>query len=181
MNFRLTILLVAVLAIVGASAIYYWANRPDEEHVNREWLYKISDSDIVQIEVTYQQDHVKFVKSNPPGSSSWIWLIDDNPPVQVYGPKWSGTPFLLGGPQIERELPEAKEPLSSYGLDPPISVIKVTEKGGYVFEFHLGSTTPDNTSQYVKLTSETSIFTVAEMWARVINDLAVNPPYPPAK
>ena len=179
MNFRLTILLVAVLAIVGASAAYYWANKSDEDHVPREWLYKISDSDIVEIEVTYREDHVKFVKNSPPGSSSWIWLIDGDPPVQVYGPKWSGTPFLLGGPQIERELLEAKEPLASYGLDPPESIIKVTEKGGHVFEFHLGDTTPDANSQYVRLTTETSIFTVAEMWARVINELAVNPPYTP--
>ena len=180
MNFRLTIMLVVVLAIVGATAAFYWANKPDEEHVAREWLYKISDSDIVEIEVQFKEDHVKFIKNSPPGSTSWIWLIDGDPPVQVYGPKWSGTPFLLGGPQINRELIDVKEPLSSYGLDPPQSIIKVTEKGGHVFEFHLGDTTPNNENQYVKLIDETSIFTVAEMWARVINELAVNPPYTPS-
>ncbi len=176
MNIRLTILLVIILALVGGSATYYWVNQPDDKkHVDRKWLYRVNDSDLIKIEVIHKTFDVTFSKA--PGGNAWF--IGGDPPVQVHGPKWSGTPFLLGGPAVERELPKAKEPLSSYGLDPPESVVRVTERGGYTFEFSMGTTTPDGTFQYIKLANEESIFTVAQEWAFVINKLAIEPPYPP--
>ena len=45
------------------------------------------------------------------------------------------------------------------------------------YEFHMGITTPDNENQYVRLVGSPKLFTVTEIWAQVINKLALEPPY----
>ena len=68
---------------------------------------------------------------------------------------------------------------ASFGLDPPQTVVKVTERSGLVYEFHMGSTTPDEENQYTYLVGDPTLFTVPQIWAQVINNLADEPPYPP--
>ena len=177
MNVRLSVLLVAVLLIFGGTFLAVRLTRTPDRPTERQWLYKVDDEDIVHITVSHGGQTVSYDKK--PGSEQWF--IQDNPPVLVVQTKWSGTPLLLSGPQVSRTLaPEIDNP-AAYGLEPPQTRVVVTVRGGLTYEFHMGTPTPDGQNQYARLVGDPALFTVPEIWARVINDLATKPPRPPAE
>lgn len=177
MNVRLSVLLVAVLLIFGGAFLVVRLTRTADRPAERQWLYKVDDEDIVYIMVSHDGQTVSYDKR--PGSEQWF--IQDDPPVQVVQTKWSGTPLLLSGPQVSRTLAPTIENAPAYGLDPaqPDSRVVVTVRGGFTYEFHMGSPTPDGQNQYARLVGDPALFTLPEVWARVINNLATQPPRPP--
>jgi hypothetical protein len=174
MNVRLSFLLVAVLIIFGGTYLVFQFRDSDSSRDNLPWLYRIDDGDIVHIEVTNKGQTAKYDRR--PGSNKWLIQGEDRE-YPVFLDKWSGTPLLLSGPKVDRVLADSVENLSSFGLDPPESIVKVTERSGVTYEFHMGITTPDNENQYTMLVGDPQLFTVTEIWAQVINKLALEPPY----
>jgi hypothetical protein len=174
MNIRLTILLLFVLVIFGGTFLWFQFNPTAERIPPQPWLYKVDDDSIVHIEVT--QNGQTGIYDKKPGGT--IWYIQDagqeNP---VFLEKWSGTPLLLSGPQVSRVVAPSIDNPATYGLDPPKSVVKVTERSGITFEFHMGDTTPDGEHQYATLIGDPKLFTLPQIWAEVINRLATDPPY----
>lgn len=144
-------------------------DRPPEE----PWLYRMGEDTIEHIEVTTENQTAVF--DRPPGGLRWY--IEGDPNIPVFQEKWSGTPLLLSGPRVNRDLAESIEDPASYGLEPPISIVKVTDRGGQSFEFHMGGTTPDENNTYARLVGHPALFTVPTIWAQVINRLATDPPY----
>ena len=175
MNIRLSFLLVAVLLIFGGTFLIIQLRPTPSESLDRPWLYRIDDSSIVHIEVSNAGLTSSFDRK--PGSLKWVIQGEtEDVPVALRG--WSGTPLLLSGPQVTRVLASEISNPATYGLDPPASVVKVTERSGLSYEFHMGSITPDGKNQYAYLVGDPQLFTVPEIWARVINQLALEPPYP---
>ena len=180
MNLRLSILLVTVLVLLGGTflilagpisflRVYGGPQRaPDEP-----WLYRIGEDTIVRIEVS-NQGKTELYKRNP---GSGRWFIEGEPNIPVFRDKWSGTPLLLSGPRVNRALSETFDNPADFGLDPPESIIKVTDRAGQTFEFHMGLPTPDQSNQYARLVGYPDLFTVPAIWAQVINRLATEPPY----
>jgi len=202
MNIRLTILLVFVLVIFGALALYFRPWDRTEPSDEPPWAWRIDDDAIVHIEVTHRGQAGDFIEcsDDPPiqvtGEERFIvynkdlgrgkWFIEDgNERTEVYQNKWAGTPLLLSGPKVNRVLGETIENPAQYGLEPPQSTIKITEETGLSYEFWLGNGTPDRDDagrpnyHYMRLVGDSQLFTVPEIWARVVNCLAVNPPYVP--
>jgi hypothetical protein len=175
MNVRLSILLVAVLLIFGGTFLVVRLTGTEEKPPDNPWLYKVDDEDIVFISVSHAGQTVSYDKK--PGSEQWF--IQGNPPVQVVQTKWSGTPLLLSGPQVNRQLAITIENPATYGLEPPATRVIVTVRTGLTYEFHMGNPTPDGQNQYARLVGDKTLFTVPEIWARVINKLATEPPRPP--
>ncbi|MFQ6025889.1 MAG: DUF4340 domain-containing protein [Dehalococcoidia bacterium] len=176
MNIRLTFLLVAVLVIFGGTFLVVRYTKTSERPLTQPWLYKIDDDSIIHIEVTHDGKTVNYDRH--PGSTEWF--IEEEPAnVPVFIEKWSGTPLLLSGPRVNRKLSETIDNPSQFGLDPPLTVVKVTERSDIVYEFHIGSETPDGANQYTRLVGAPALFTVPQIWAQVINRLALEPPYPP--
>lgn len=173
MNLRLSILLVTVLVLFGGTflvwRVYGTSERPPEE----PWLYRIGEDTIVQIEVSHQGQTVLY--NRDPGSLQWF--IQGDPKIPVFRDKWSGTPLLLSGPRVNRALAETIENPAAYGLDPPDSIVKVSDRTGQSFEFHMGIPTPDQSNQYARLVGHPDLFTVPAIWAQVVNRLATEPPY----
>lgn len=174
MNIRLTILLVFVLALFGGAFLWFQFNQTAERIPPQPWLYKVDDDSIVHIEVTHAGQTGIYDKK--PGGTTW-YIQDEEQETPVFLEKWSGTPLLLSGPQVRRVLAQSVDNPASYGLDPPESVIKVTERSGITYEFHMGDSTPDGENQYASLIGDTQLFTVPQIWAQVINRLATEPPY----
>ena len=174
MNIRLTILLVFVLILFGGAFLWFQFNQSVERVPNQPWLYKVDDNSIVHIEVTHAGQTGKYDKKS--GGTNWyIQNADQDTPVFLE--KWSGTPLLLSGPQVRRVLAQTIDNPASYGLDPPESEVKVTERSGITYEFHMGDATPDGENQYATLIGDPQLFTVPQIWAEVINKLATKPPY----
>ena len=173
MNLRLSILLVTVLVLVGGTFLMFRYFGPTERRQEEPWLYHMDEDRIVRIEVQYAGQSVLY--SRDPGSTRWY--IRGEPDIPVFLEKWSGTTLLLSGPRVDRTLTDIIDDPSKYGLDPPESVVKVSNRSEQTFEFHMGATTPDEDNQYVQLVGDPTLFTVPAIWAQVINRLATEPPY----
>lgn len=171
MNIRLSILLVTVLLIFGGTFLAVRLTRSAQKPPDPPWLYRVDEDSLVHLQVSFGGQTVDYDRD--PGSSTWY--IQGDPPVPV-SQKFSGTTLLLSGPQVNRLLAENIDTPAAYGLDPPLSKIKITERSGLVYEFHLGNPTPDQSNQYARLVGYPQLFTVPEIWARVINKLATEPP-----
>ena len=195
MNIRLTILLVFVLALFGALALWFkpWDQDPPREE--EPWAWRIDDDAIVHVEVlnrseaggsiecsdetislTGEEQTVAYEKDL--GRGKWF-IVDGEEREEVYQQRWSGTPLLLSGPRVNRVLGETIENPAQYGLDPPETVIVITEETGLAYEFWLGNLTPDEGYTYMRLVGDSQLLTVPEVWGRVVNCLAVSPPVIP--
>jgi hypothetical protein len=175
MNVRLSFLLIAVLIIFGGTFLVFHFTRAAEPTEDPPWLYKVDDDSIVHIEVTYQGKTVNYNKK--PGGTTW-YIQHDGQETPVLIEKWSGTPLLLSGPRVNRLLSQTVDNPKIYGLDPPESIVKVTERSGITYEFRMGDPTPDGQNQYAYLVGDPQLFTVPQIWADVINRLVYDPPYP---
>ena len=173
MNIRLSILLVMVLLLFGGTILVVGFPGKKERQPDEPWLYRIDESAIVRIEVTVGSKTAVY-KRDPGGL---IWYIQGDPQIPVFIDKWGGTPLLLSGPRVNRLLADTIDNLASYGLDPPESVVKVADRSGQSFEFHMGIPTPDDSNQYARLVGHPALFTVPRIWAQVVNRLALEPPY----
>ena len=175
MNIRLTILLVIVLLLFGGTFAGVYLTRDPEPRQDQAWLWRVEDDSLVRITVTYEGETVDYVKK--PGGIRWF-IVEDERQRQVYQDKWSGTPLLLSGPRVNRTLADEMENPSQYGLDPPITVVRLEERTGRTYEAHLGEVTPDGQNQYARLVGSSKLFIVPQIWARVVNRLVFQPPYP---
>lgn len=175
MNVRLTILLIVVLILFGGTALFVFFNQESEPKQDQAWLWRVDDNSLVNITVTFEGDTVEYQKK--PGGIRWF-IVEGDGERQVYQEKWSGTPLLLSGPKVNRTLADEMDNPAQYGLDPPISVVRLTERTGRTYEAHLGGVTPDGQNQYARLVGSPKLFSVPQIWARVVNRLVFQPPYP---
>lgn len=174
MNIRLTFLLLAILLLFGG-AILVVTNRESPPDPDEDWLFKVDDNTITHIEVAYQGETAVYDKR--PGGTKWF-IVADGKEIPVFQEKWSGTPLLLSGPRVNRTLSDEIGNPADYGLEPPETVVRVTERTGRTYEFHMGIVTPDGENQYARLVGSEKLFTVPQIWAMVINRLVFQPPYP---
>ena len=173
MNLRLSILLVTVLLIFGGTFLVVRFTGGEDAPEQRPWLYRMNDDSIVHIAVSRGGQTVDYERK--PGGGDWYILGD--PEIPVFDQKWGGTPLLFSGPRVSRVLSsEIKNP-PSFGLEPPSTRVIVTDRNSNSVEFHLGNQTPDARHHYARLVGDPALFTVPEIWARVVNELATEPPY----
>ena len=176
MNVRLTILLAVVAVMIGST----WAIIEFTDLVSREerdpdepWLYVIDETDITRIEVIHDGQEAHYARD----SGSHQWMVLGDPSYPVFTQRWGGTPLLLSGPRVNRGLKKTIENPAEYGLDPPESVVRVTDWAGNTIEFHMGIPTPDGSNQYARLVGDNALYTLPSVWADVVNRLAIDPPY----
>ena len=89
--------------------------------------------------------------------------------------------FLLSSPAIEKPVsrPQGEElELGEFGLDPPVTKIKISNADTLVLEIHLGDSTPSRDGFYVKLAGKKNTYVINSSWADVITRLVTQPPYP---
>ena len=176
MNVRLTILLAVLAVMIGSTwAIIEFTDlvaREDREEAE-PFLFHIDETDIAHVEVVYQGEAVEYARK--PGSHQWEIVGD--PSYPVFQERWAGTTLLLSGPRVNRGLKQTLDDAAQYGLDPPESIVRVTDIAGNSFEFHMGIPTPDGKNQYTRLVGDEALYTVPSIWADVVNRLAYDPPY----
>ena len=173
MNLRLSILLVAVLLIFGGTVLIIRLTGTEDTPPKNPWLYGIDQTSISHITVSYQNDTVDYQRKA--GSTDWFILGD--PAIPVFRQKWSGTPLLLSGGRVTRVLADTIGDPTSFGLEPPVTRVWVTDRSGNTIEFHLGDPTPDTRHHYARLVGEPALFTVPLSYADEIKRLATTPPY----
>ena len=172
MNVRLTFLLVVVLMVVGGAVWIIQSGRTSQPERLQPWLWKVGFDDISHVAVTHQGDSISYDLQGEQ------WVIEDGNDTPVYLPKWSGITLTLSGPRPARILSQTVEEPARYGLDPPRTVVQVTDRSGRTVQFDLGNPTPDLQNQYIRLDSG-SLSTIALVWGEVMAKLVIEPPYSP--
>ena len=173
MNLRLSIFLVAVLLIVVGTFLGLRFTGSEDAPPSNPWLFRIDENSIAHIAVSHQGRTVEYART--PGTEDWNILGE--PIIPVYWPKFSGIPLLFSGPRVSRVLASEVNNPASYGLSPPKTKAKVTDRSGNALEFYLGDPTPDAEYHYARLVGDPALFTLPLGWAEVINGLADDPPY----
>lgn len=174
---RLSILLVVVLLIFGGAFLVVRLTGSEATPDDRPWLYRMDEGSIVHIAVSHGGKTVNYDRQ--PGSGDWYIQGNDQeePDILVFNQKFGGTPLLVSGPKVSRVLKAKINNPASYGLEPPQTLVQVTDRGGNMVEFHMGGATPDSEQQYASLVGNPALFTVPKAWADVVNKLALEPPY----
>jgi hypothetical protein len=176
MNLRFTFSLLFLFIVIGGLVAVTQVLRTSDEIETRERLYRISSSELVQIDIKSKQNEITFEKKD----GDWfIQASEAIEEVEVDQERWGGVPFLLGGPQVVRNLPEDEDDprdLSEYGLAPPEHRIMMTLLGGRVVEVHLGVETPTKDGVYVKLSDAGDLFVVHGSWPDLLIKLLLDPP-----
>lgn len=173
MNLRLSVLLVVVLLIFGGTFLVIRLTDSPSLTQREPWLFHIDESTITHVQIAHAGAVIDYDKK--PGTIDW--QIQGDPDFPVFIPKWGGTPLLLSGPRVNRVLSEEIGDPASFGLEPPATVVRVSDRVGNTFEFHLGIPTPDGSNQYARLVGDSALFTVPAAWAQVVNRLATEPPF----
>jgi hypothetical protein len=173
MNLRLSVLLVVMVLIFGGTFLVIRLTDSGSPTERKPWLFRMDETTISHVQIAHAGDLVDYDKK--PGSIEWN--IQGDPDFPVFLPKWSGTPLLLSGPRVNRVLAEEIEDPAAFGLEPPETMVRVSDRVGNTFEFHLGIPTPDGANQYARLVGDTALFTVPSVWADVVNRLATDPPW----
>jgi hypothetical protein len=172
MNFRFTILLLAILVVGGGIFAVFQASRSADPLALQPWLWKVGVDDIRHIQVAHDGQSVSFRQEGKQ------WVIEDGFDTPVFMERWGGITLALSGPRGDRTLSETIEDPGKYGLASPYASIVVTDRSGNVVEIQLGDPTPDQENQYVRL-SDGRLSTIAKPWADVVAGLVTRPPYTP--
>lgn len=165
--------MVAVLLIFGGTFLVVRLTGSEETPLTRPWLYRIDESTLANISVTYKGETVEYNKR--PGT--FDWYIQGPEGTLVFQDSWGGKPLLLSGPKVNRVVTDKLEDPANFGLDPPETRVLVTDRTGNTIEFHLGDATPDTVDQYARLADDEGLYTVAGVWGQVINRLVTEPPF----
>ena len=184
MNVRLSIFLVTLLIIVGGGVLVTQVLRTSEGELTeqKDRLYRVSVEVLAGVKMTSEGREISFIQKEDE------WFIkgdEDGEDIPVNMSRWGGIPQLLQGPTVAQNLSESGEnlgDLTSYGLDPPRSLIQLTTQDARVIvEVQIGEVTPTGDGYYTKVADSDTLFITLSEWVDVILGMLTNPPYPLAE
>lgn len=178
MNVRFTVLLVLLVVVIGGLVGVTQLLR-SETGVNRgERLYRLDYQELVTIGIEFEGEEIVFSKD---GGTWFISGDEDKADFPVDEIRWSGVPFLLGGPEVTQNLTEIGEKLGNlelYGLDPPRGQITLTPASGLATGIQIGDLTPTEDGYYAKVENTAALYIMHNTWVDVMVRLVTEPPYP---
>lgn len=170
MNYRVSFILVVLVAIVGGYVVLFQIQNRSPVEPQNPWVYDITFGDITGIQVTHRDDTQTFIRSE----SGWVFADSGD---SVDNDRWGGVPLLLTGPRSSRVLEEVVQDQASFGLDPPLTHIVVTLRSGQEINLLIGDKTPDLGASYVMVGGSETLFTAPADWADVLTRLVTEPPH----
>jgi hypothetical protein len=175
MDFRLTAIMFAVLAGLGAvvwfsefrdkgSAAATPADKPKPE------IFKFDDKEAKQVEVA-RADQKVLVEKDEQGN----WVLQ---PSGLPGDRVRITSVLsrLASLQATRQVTDAPTDLAQYGLDNPNLTATVTQTDGSSYILQTGARAPSDAGTYVKKADEPAVFLIANQIVTDLERLVTEPP-----
>jgi hypothetical protein len=149
-----TVILVLVLAGLGAYIYFVDSERPAAGIEDREKVFAVEADQIEQITVTAKGETTTLAKTDG------VWKITAPVTVDADSTAVSSLASALAALEINRVLEENASNLADFGLDNPR--IKISFKaGGSSGEVHFGETTPTQGDRYAVKAGESRVFLVA--------------------
>jgi len=124
-----------------------------------------------------------FVKH--PDNQEFYFDVVNGP--EVDNQRWGGAiPALLSGPEANNLVQQNanKAQLQQYGLDPAIKPLNMDIKLTILlsgtpmqYEMYVGDSNPDGTTYYIRLASNSDVYTVDTSWYGELANIITDPPY----
>lgn len=175
MNYRTTIVLLIVLALVLGIGYVYTGSRasrgPEKVSLPQEQFYLVDLEDIQRLEVDYRGKKENFFKD---AEGTWRFDTAAKPPVNMN--RWGGITLLVSGPRYERVISTQATDLARYGLQDPPLTVKADMKDLGRITIRVGDKTPDGQNAYAIFQDERAIHLIASDWGDVIGRLVTEPP-----
>jgi len=169
MSFRISFILLVLVAVVGGYVLIFELQRQPTKEPEPPFFYDVQPDAIARVSITYRGVEQVFIRK----SGAWLFEASGDP---VNMERWSGMTLLLSGPRAARVLrPEFDNP-AEYGLDPPETAISLTLEGGQPVAILVGHKTPDSLSNYAQVIGFPQLLLVSSSWGDVINRLVSEPP-----
>ena len=186
MSIRMTILLLFVLFMAGATAlVLYLQPKQVMETVTTHFLYKVSDFEAIK-SVTLEQSEMKqkfnlLTEKFPTNdglieSSSWVFqdklhAVDPN--------QFGGATVILAAPEAYSLIGEDVENMEQYGFnDSKLTItLHFDNNPENDLTFYLGGASPAGDVVYANLKDSRKVFSVVQEWKAVFSKFLTQRPY----
>lgn len=150
MRFRTTILLILVLA--GLGAYVYFVEYPHaEQEAKKKTLFEFKADDATQVTLDYGDHKIVLKKSGDD------WRITEPLDAPADATSVKNLVSAIADCEVKRELTDASADLSLYGLDKPFVTVSVKLRDKDLPPFMIGKNTPVGFSTYVQRTDDKKI------------------------
>jgi hypothetical protein len=173
MNFRTTLILLAILMAIGA-AIYWEDFRPglpSNQETRATQVLNIEAKDVNGLEVTYQGQSIALQKET---ESTWKMTRPEEAEADFSSVET--VVARLAVLNANRALTGTVEAPSAYGLDKPMAEAKIKTTQGKTEIIMVGDKSPDESAYYVKRADSGSIYLVSTLTISDVLNIVTNPP-----
>jgi len=178
MSFRLTGILILLLAMIAGSIYYLRVNQPEKKEEERPEIWDVDEKKINRLEIRLAREKKQIAFFLDKGEDKWFF--DDYRKTPLDKKRWGGIIFLLTNPKGKRKIADKADNLDKYGLRRPQTIIALgLDNIDKPFEILIGDPTPQKDQFYVKLGHSHPIYLVNNTFVEVINRLVNEPPIHP--
>ena len=177
-----TILIMLVVLAICVAGYFIFFNKEEPAAPVEEPRIFVWDFDMEEL---YR---IEIILPKVDMSGAWVkhedrqFYFDEPDGVKVDVERWGGgIPLILSGPGAERSIVDdaTEEQLIIFGFDEPNMLLNLTLDDESVINIEVGNSNPNITTYYVKRADLPSIYTVDKSWYDVLEQLVLDPPYPP--
>jgi hypothetical protein len=175
LNFRLTIVLVAVFALM-AGAVWYTelrgGPRTPTPPAGQAAMLDLNSQDVTRIEVEAQGKRAVVER----GSDN-VWRLVEPQAGEADNTTVDSAASRLAKLNATRKL-DSPGNLADYGLDNPSTKLRLTVRDGATHEILIGAQTPDRNSYYTKKANEEAVYVVSSFTVGDVTRWTNEPPRP---
>jgi hypothetical protein len=177
MNFRVTGVLLIVLALLGGGVWYSELRDKGSAGTaaagttgSQVEIQKFADQDVRQIVITKADQQVQVDR---PEGGTWTLQPSGQNADSV---RISSVLFRLANLQATRKVADAPTDLAQYGLDSPTMTATTTVADGTVYSLLFGGRSPTEAGTYVKKGDEPPVYLISNQLVTDLDKLITDPP-----
>jgi len=177
MSFKLTAVLMVLLALLAGTAYAVERTKPKVEKPPTNYLYKFKYEDISRIDLAVA-DKTLCVRERQVGDNAG-WVFCDAGATEADTVSASNIQLIMSGPAYDRAVVDgeaATAKLADYGLAKAQISATITLKDGRTHTALLGDKTPDGKFHYAKNAYSATIYLVDKVWGDELTRVVNNPP-----
>ena len=179
MSIRSTLILVAILILLGGFIFISDALKPEVARVEAPEVWTVEEESIKGIVVSLPSKGKS--ESFVIGSDEyWDFNDADKSPVDLK--RWGGIVLLVTGPASRRKIAENVDNPEDFGMTNPRLTVDLTISGREKpLLIQVGDPTPDEEHYYIMVKGGDIVYTIHRSWPEVFTRLVNEPPHPPVK
>jgi Domain of unknown function (DUF4340) len=177
MSFKLTAVLMAMLALLAGTAYALERTKPKVEKPPTNYLYKFKYEDISRIDLTVADKGLCVQEKTVGDGAAWVFCGPEASDADTVSA--SNIQLIMSGPAYDRIVAAgetAAARFAEYGLSKAPITAAITMKDGRTHKVLLGDKTPDGKFHYAKNADSDTIYLVDKVWGDELTRVVNNPP-----